>query len=340
VLAGHESPVVRAKVERFFLSVDAMLDAWVARSNNQHTQRCYRRDVMSFVKFLEIRWPEEESWKLLQVTVADVREWRRFMDQELDFAPMTLNRRLSSLSGLFRFFREAAADAKLPINVQNPAHRDFIGRPEAEPVEETRSLSPGNARKLMGLPVGDSLVAVRDRAILKFYLFTGRRIATGCRLEVADIHMDEHDATLRITEKGHGEAKRTIGIHSELAEALQESIQAAGPTAGPLFRPRTGPKSGALAPRAIGVRAMYNLARRYLEQLPRALRPVAEGSIVRRCLYTPHSLRATTATMVLKAGVDLLEVQELLGHRHVTTTQIYDKRVRQTRDGASHKIPF
>ena len=36
----------------------------------------------------------------------------------------------------------------------------------------------------------------------------------------------------------------------------------------------------------------------------------------------------------------LVEVQELLGHKHVTTTQIYDKRVRQTRDSASHKIPF
>jgi len=122
--------------------------------------------------------------------------------------------------------------------------------------------------------------------------------------------------------------------------ALQEYIQAAGLTAGPLFRPRTGSRSQALAPRAIGVRAMYNLVRRYLERLPRVLRPVAEGSTVQRCLYTPHSLRATTATLLLKAGVALLEVQDLLGHRHVTTTQIYDKRVRQTRDAASHKIPF
>ena len=85
---------------------------------------------------------------------------------------------------------------------------------------------------------------------------------------------------------------------------------------------------------------MYNLIRGYLERLPRAMRPVAEGSTLRRCIYTPHSLRATTATLLLKAGVELVEVQELLGHKHVTTTQIYDKRVRQTRDSASHKIPF
>jgi site-specific recombinase XerD len=39
--------------------------------------------------------------------------------------------------------------------------------------------------------------------------------------------------------------------------------------------------------------------------------------------YTPHSPRATTATLLLDAGVDIIKVKELLGHRHVTTTQIY-----------------
>lgn len=43
---------------------------------------------------------------------------------------------------------------------------------------------------------------------------------------------------------------------------------------------------------------------------------------------TAHSLRATTATLLLEAGVDICKVQELLGHRHVTTTQIYNKRRR------------
>lgn len=44
-------------------------------------------------------------------------------------------------------------------------------------------------------------------------------------------------------------------------------------------------------------------------------------------LYS-HSIRATTATLLLDAGVDIIKVKELLGHRHTTTTQIYDKRRR------------
>ncbi|MCA9189088.1 MAG: tyrosine-type recombinase/integrase [Planctomycetales bacterium] len=59
-----------------------------------------------------------------------------------------------------------------------------------------------------------------------------------------------------------------------------------------------------------------------------------------RCIYTPHSFRATTATLLLDAGVDIAKVQELLGHKHVTTTQIYDKRRRTTKESASHDVPI
>jgi site-specific recombinase XerD len=57
---------------------------------------------------------------------------------------------------------------------------------------------------------------------------------------------------------------------------------------------------------------------------------------LRRSMFSTHSLRATTATLLLDAGVDIRKVQELLGHRHITTTQIYDKRRRTTKDSASH----
>jgi site-specific recombinase XerD len=79
-----------------------------------------------------------------------------------------------------------------------------------------------------------------------------------------------------------------------------------------------------------------------LGQLPNAIREreLPDGSKIRECVYTPHSLRATAATLFLDSGVDIMEVRELLGHRHVTTTQIYDKRRRATREGASYKMPL
>ncbi len=85
---------------------------------------------------------------------------------------------------------------------------------------------------------------------------------------------------------------------------------------------------------------MWNLIGGYLERLPGATKDVLrdDGTVCRACVYTPHSLRATTATLLLDAGVDIIKVKDLLGHRHVTTTQIYDKRRRSTSESASHDL--
>ena len=87
---------------------------------------------------------------------------------------------------------------------------------------------------------------------------------------------------------------------------------------------------------------MYRWIQRYLEGLPGAVKEVvkSDGSVRSICVYTPHSLRATTATLLLDAGVDITKVQHLLGHRHITTTQIYDKRRSSTSESASHDVPI
>src|SRR5262249_50239819 len=66
----------------------------------------------------------------------------------------------------------------------------------------------------------------------------------------------------------------------------------------------------------------------YPRRLPSAMKKerLEDGSEVEYCVYTPQSLEATMATLLLDAGVDIKKVQDLLGHRHITTTQIYDKR--------------
>jgi integrase len=89
-------------------------------------------------------------------------------------------------------------------------------------------------------------------------------------------------------------------------------------------------------------RAMYTILTGYLERLPGALREMGlpSGEKILGCIYSPHSLRATTATLLLDAGERIESVQELLDHKHITTTQIYDKRRRSVRDSASHKVPI
>jgi integrase len=69
-------------------------------------------------------------------------------------------------------------------------------------------------------------------------------------------------------------------------------------------------------------RIMWVILKGYLGDVPNALgeREPPSGEKTIECVYMPHSLRATAATLLLDSGVDIMEVKELLGHRHVTTT--------------------
>lgn len=346
ILVGRDTPDVRRRVEGFYVSVADIFEKWVQRRPSPHTQRAYRRDVMSFVEFLGRRWPEgfrwpDESFRFLQVTVGDVLAWRDDM-HELELAPKTLNRRVSSVSSFYKYLAGAAAELRLPITVPNPAHAQFVSREAQDPRYERRALTATRARQLMGLPTGEGPIPARDRAILKLFIYTGIRLGTGCRLNVSDFHADGEEATLRLNEKGN--RHRTIGIHFAAAESIREYMADAGVDHGPLFRARLNPRSAKLGKKRISPASMYRIIQGYLDQLPGAVKEAKEleGSVevtTRWRVYTPHSLRATTATLLLDAGVDITKVQELLGHRHITTTQIYDKRRRTTKESASHDVP-
>jgi site-specific recombinase XerD len=338
ILAGHFTPATKERVGKFYSSIAEIFEAWVTRRQSPHTQRAYREDFMTFVKFVGIEWPDE-SWKIVTVSIKDVQAWRDELVKE-DKAPKTLNRRISSVSSFYKYLGAAAAEMRLPITVPNPAHAQFIARESADARDETRALSATRARQLMGMPSGDTLLEYRDRAILKFYLYSGVRLSTGCRLKVSDFHQDGDEATIRLHEKG--DKRRTIGLHYAAAHAISEYIEKAGITSGSLFRPRLNPRSERLSDRSMNPKTMYLLIESYLERLPGAMKEVtkADGSMGSYCIYTPHSMRATTATLLLDAGVDIRKVQDLLGHRHITTTQIYDKRRRSTSESASHDVPI
>ncbi|MEM9365673.1 MAG: tyrosine-type recombinase/integrase [Planctomycetota bacterium] len=338
ILAGQQTPTTQKKVERFYLSLEEMPEGWITRRESPHTQRAYRQDIESLFRFRPLPWPRD-SLQLLTVTVADVQRWRDAMIAD-GKAPKTINRRVSSVSSFFKYLQGVAAELRLPITVPNPAHAQFIARSSTNPIHETKSLSATRARQLMGLSQGEDLIAYRDRAILKWYVYSGVRLSTACKLNNGDVHVDGEETTVRITEKG--DKHRTIGLHFAAAEALEQYVVQAEVKRGPLFRPRTGPRSSQLANKRLTEAGMHKIVRGYLEQLPGAMvsDEDADGKVTKRCVYSTHSLRATTATLLLDAGVDTCKVQELLGHRHVTTTQIYDKRRRAASDSASHDVPI
>lgn len=266
LLAGCLTPDNRERVENFFFSVATIFEAWVGRRKSEHTRRAYRGDVMDFVKFMKShaptswRWPDD-AIELLGVSILDVQAWKNCMVKE-SAAPKTINRRISSLSSFYKFLAGAAAEMRLPITVPNPAHAQFISRESSDPVDETRALSLAKARLLLKMPKGDSLFEVRDRAIISFYVFTGARIATGCKLKVQDFLQDGDESTVRFHLKG-GRLK-VKGINYQAADAIQEYLAKAAIQSGPLFRPRSSSKGEKLAERRMTERSMNRLLMSYL----------------------------------------------------------------------------
>jgi integrase/recombinase XerC len=289
---------------------------------------------------MEFAWPED-AIKLLTVKINDVLEFVEQMQGEYGMASKTINRRVASLSSFYKYLAGAAAELRLPITVPNPAHAQFITRQSSDPRDETKALTNTRARQLMGMPASEDIVDYRDRAIIRLYLYTGIRLSTGCRLRVSDFHQEGGESTLRIHEKG--DKRRTIGIHFNAAQAIAEYVEKAGIDSGPLFRAQAhARKRDKLSAEPISSRTMYRLIQGYLSKLPGAVKKeqLEDGSIIEYCIYSPHSLRATVATLLLDAGEDIRKVQELLGHKHVTTTQIYDKRRIATSQSSSHNVPI
>ena len=198
ILVGRYTTAVGTQVRQFYLSVAEVFERWVTRRSSKYTQRAYRGDVLAFISFLELDWPDESAL-LFKVSVTDVLAFRDEMLKEVK-APKSINRRIASISSFYKYLQGVASELRLPITVPNPAHAQFISRGSSDPRDETKSLSATRARQLMGLPSGDTVLDFRDRAIIKFFLYSGARIGTGCRLKVSDFHQDGDEATITLHE--------------------------------------------------------------------------------------------------------------------------------------------
>jgi site-specific recombinase XerD len=161
-------------------------------------------------------------------------------------------------------------------------------------------------RELVALDraVGRSSVRdLRDRALLHTLRATGGRIGEVRSLDLVRLHLDERYATVR----GKGDRERLVYFDDPAAEALRLWLEAGRPCwareTRPVFVGRKGRRIGYTACRDAVIRA---------EQRARLARHVH-----------PHLFRHTWATQLLENGANLREVQEMLGHESITSTQIY-----------------
>ena len=277
------------------------------RGASIYTQRNYRQALTEFA-----RWHRDERKALpvwAQLHRDDFRGYLRFLGRnKLSRAATQL--RFSALRSFYKFLIRHAVVETTPIkNLSLPRLEKRL--PRFLTLQQMLDLlaAPGKLvasqqeRKGPGRPISAE-VCRRDVAVLEMIYSCGLRISELCGLRVADIDFSGQAVRVR----GKGKKERLLPVGAPALTALQDYwAQLLEPplASQPAFRTDTT-KAAALSP--------LQLSRRLKTYL------IVAGLDPH---LTPHKLRHSYATHLLDAGADLRSVQELLGHAHLATTQVY-----------------
>ena len=276
------------------------------RGASVYTQRNYRQALLEFSKWHHEERQQSPAWEKLQRD--DFRGYLRFLGRQ-NLGRAAIQLRFCALRTFYKFLiRHGMVGAspiknlalpkqgrRLPKYLTKQQIIDLFGAPV--------KLMATPRRKGPGRPISAS-VCLRDVAVLETIYSCGLRISELCGMRVEDIDFNEQIVRVR----GKGKKERLVPVGSPALAAIQNYWSALlEPPLGvqPVFRADTH-KAAPLSP--------LQLSRRLKNYLIVAgLDPS----------LTPHKLRHSYATHLLDAGADLRSVQELLGHAHLITTQVY-----------------
>ena len=294
---------------------DAPKDKWVQkflahlatdRGASVYTQRNYKQALTEFS-----RWHLEERksspvWEKLQRD--DFRGFVRFLGRN-NLSRAAVQLRFSALRTFYKFLIRHGAAENSPIkNLSLPKPEKRLPKFLTKQQMEALLIAPFELLKIQktkkaGRPVSQ-VAALRDVAVLETIYSCGLRVSELCGLRVDDIDWGEQIVRVR----GKGKKERLVPIGKPALMAIQDywnTFKQPPGGASPIFFSETK-KRAPLAP--------VQLARRLKQFL--AIAGLDPG-------LTPHKLRHSYATHLLDAGADLRSVQELLGHAHLVTTQVY-----------------
>jgi integrase/recombinase XerD len=205
----------------------------------------------------------------------------------------------STVTVIRRFFSFAEERG---VILRSPAAAIALPRARALP---RGILSEAQARRLMAAPSSGWAIGKRDRAILEMLYGSGLRRAEVVHCDVSDLDLARG---LLLVRGGKGRKDRVVPVPGRALLALGAYLVDARPeiekqTVPALFLSRHG--------RRLGVQSVNLLVRRHARTA--------------RVRATPHTLRHTCATHLLRGGADTRYVQRLLGHEHITTTALYTR---------------
>jgi len=271
----------------------------VERGLSTHTVAAYRRDLTRYCAYLAQCGIDSIADAGAQVVADFAQAISEGTDEGNALAPASAARTVVSVRGWHRF---AVAEGW----VLDDASADV--KPRVTPSRLPKALTTDQVEALLEVAgLGEGPTALRDKALLEVLYGSGARVSEATGLDIDDVEL--RDGAESVLLRGKGRKERVVPLGGYAKAALEAYIVRARP---------------ALAIKGKGTPALFLNARggRLSRQSGwTILKAAAERAGIAD--VSPHTLRHSFATHLLRGGADIRVVQELLGHASVTTTQIY-----------------
>lgn len=258
----------------------------IEKNRSLRTRENYERYLAVFFALAKIKNEKD-------ITSESVKDFRLSLAREKDLKKVTQSYYIIALRNFLKYLIKKDYEVLAPDKIELPK----VPQRQIELVEFS------DLERLLVAPEGDSLRALRDKAVLELLFSTGLRLSELCGLD-RYLNFNRGELTVR----GKGEKIRLVFISDTAQEAIKKYIAKRPDTLEHLFvsLDKANKVIGKITPRSVQ-RLVSFYARK--------------AGITRR--LTPHGLRHLFATDLLMNGADLRSVQELLGHSSVSTTQVY-----------------
>ena len=280
-------------------TISDFLDFLIAeKGGSENTVAAYRNDLTQFSEFVSHTSETDVAIDWSQLTREQLIDFILFL-REREYASSTVARKVAAIKSFFQFLVRVGRIAESPAeDLDSPKVRKQL----------PQTLTPAEVARLLAQPLesGNSSKALRDTALLEILYATGMRVSEAAGLTLDDL--DLQSGSVRCIGKGNKE--RVIPLYPEALQAVSTYIDAARKS---FLGDHRGERTLFLNPRGerLTRQGLWLIVKGYA-------RALGMGDRV-----TPHTLRHSFATHMLNGGAGLREVQRLLGHANISTTQVY-----------------
>lgn len=269
------------------------------------TVRMYGYYLQFFEEWL-LTSQKKENYEVEKIDENIVRNFRLYLSHDYknpfkgELKRQTQNYFLVALRSFFRYLIKQKVAVISPEMIELGKSRD----------RNIKFLSPADLERLFDVVETRKLGGLRDRAILEVLFSTGLRVSELVSLNRDEVNIENGEFSVL----GKGGKRRVVFLSKQAKDWLNEYISKRNDPYRPLFIRYSGPKAkdGLTDEKS-------RLTARSIERLVEKYRKKA-GLLDR---LGPHALRHSFATDLLSHGADLRSVQEMLGHKNISTTQIY-----------------